>query len=262
MQTHPHKFDIVIHCAAKVGGVKAHIDDPIGFMTENILMNTHVIEESLQHNIQKFVNLGSSCMYPRDFKGVLTEEVILAAPLEPTNEGYAIAKIMGAKLCQFISDKHSLAYRTFIPCNLYGPDDSFNLNTCHLISAAIAKIHAAHRNGDADVEVWGDGTARREFLYVDDVAIFILNSISNLEKMPQYLNIGLGYDLSVSEYYQSIANIVGFKGKFIYNLNQPTGMNHKLMNIDKAKAFGWAPITKLQEGIEKSYASYLRVFSN
>jgi GDP-L-fucose synthase len=257
-----HKFDAVIHCAAKVGGIKANIEDPIGFMNDNILINTHLIEETRLHNIPKLINLGSSCMYPRDYEGQLSEEVILTAPLEPTNEGYALAKIAAAKLCQYISEKYNFAYRTFIPCNMYGLNDNFDLHTSHMIAAAIVKTHSAHRNGDADIEIWGDGMARREFLFADDVAQFILNSITKLEAMPQNLNIGLGYDLSINEYYHAVANVIGFKGSFIYNLNAPVGMRNKLMNIDKAKIYGWLPITELQEGIEKSYASYLRIFSN
>ena len=257
-----YKFDAIIHCAAKVGGIKANIDDPIGFMTDNILMSTYFIEEARLHNISKFINLGSSCMYPRDYKAVLTEEMILAAPLEPTNEGYALAKIAAAKLCQYISEKYDFAYRTFIPCNMYGLNDNFDLHTSHMIAAAIVKTHSAHRNGDADIEIWGDGMARREFLFADDVAQFILNSVTKLEAMPQNLNIGLGYDLSINEYYHAVADVIGFKGNFIHNLNTPVGMHNKLMNIDKAKIYGWVPITKLKEGIEKSYASYLRIFSN
>lgn len=201
-------------------------------------------------------------MYPRDFKGSLTEEMLLAAPLEPTNEGYAIAKIAAAKLCQYISDKYGFAYRTFIPCNLYGADDNFDLDTGHMIAAAISKIHAAHRNGDTDVEIWGDGTARREFIYADDVACFILNSLSALDSLPQNLNIGLGFNLSVNEYYHAVADVIGFKGNFIYNLNAPTGMTHKLMNIDKAKKHGWPQATSLEKGIIQTCASYLRIFTN
>ena len=242
-----HQFDAVIHCAAKVGGLKANIDDPIGFMSENILISTHLIEESRLASIPRFINLGSSCMYPRDFKGVLTEETILAAPLEPTNEGYAIAKIAAARLCRYISEKHGLAYRTFIPCNLYGPDDNFDLDNGHMIAAAISKIHMAHRNGDSDVEIWGNGLARREFLYVDDLARFILSSIDRLETYPQDINIGLGHDYTVNEYYQAAADTIGFKGKFTHNMTAPVGMSHKLMDITKAKSVGWTPVTSLQD---------------
>jgi len=257
-----HQFDAVIHTAAKVGGIKANISDPIGFMTENILISTHVVEEARINNISKLINIGSSCMYPRDFKGALVEESILSAALEPTNEGYAIAKIAASRLCSYISQKHSFAYRTFIPCNLYGPEDNFDIETGHMIAAAMMKIHAAHRNGDTDVEIWGDGNARREFLYVDDVANFILSSIGNLEKLPQDLNLGVGYDLSVNEYYLAIADIIGFKGDFVHNLDKPVGMNHKLMDTSKAKENGWSPNMVLKDGLTETYSSFLRFFSN
>ena len=257
-----NSFDMVIHTAAKVGGIKANISDPIGFMTENILISTHVIEAARQAGIKSLINIGSSCMYPRDFKGPLTEEAILAAPLEPTNEGYALAKISAARLCSYISEKHGYAYRTFIPCNLYGPDDNFDLQSGHMIAAAMMKVHSAHRNGDIDVEIWGDGLVRREFVYVDDVARFIIASVDRLQSLPQDLNLGLGRDYSVNEYYQAIADAVGFKGEFTHNLDAPVGMNHKLMDITKAQKFGWVADTNLKEGLHDTYASFLRVFAN
>lgn len=257
-----HQCDAVIHCAAKVGGIKANISDPIGFMSENMMIGFHLIEEALHHQIPKLINLGSSCMYPRNFEGELREESILSAPLEPTNEGYAIAKIAAAKLCQYISEQHGFAYRTFIPCNLYGPDDNFDMVTGHMIAAAIAKVHSAHQNGDMDVEIWGDGTARREFLYVDDLATFVLKSLSQLDAMPHYLNLGLGHDLSVNDYYQMIAKVIGFRGRFVHNLNAPTGMTHKLMNLEKSRKFGWNPSMTLDQGIQESYSSFLRYFAN
>lgn len=252
------QFDMIIHAGAKVGGIKANISDPVGFMTENILISTHVIEEARRAGVPNLINLGSSCMYPRDYRNPLVEDDVLAAPLEPTNEGYAIAKIAAARLCQYISDMDSrLSYRTFIPCNLYGVGDKYDLENSHMIAAAIMKIHAAHQNGDADVEVWGDGTVRREFLYVDDLAKFILTAETKLANMPPCLNIGLGRDYTVNEYYQMIADVIGFKGKFIHNMNAPVGMTHKLMDISKARAFGWSPDTTVPEGVRLAYNGFL-----
>lgn len=257
-----NKFDAVIHAAAKVGGIKANISDPIGFMTENILISTHVIGQAHQAGIPKFVNIGSSCMYPRDYRNPLVEEDILVAPLEPTNEGYAIAKIAASRLCSYISAEDGLAYKTLIPCNLYGAGDKFDLDQGHMIAAAMMKIHMAHRNGDSDVEIWGDGTVRREFLYVDDLAKFILSNIQTLDKFPPDLNVGLGYDYTVNEYYQAIAEVIGFKGNFIHNLDAPVGMTHKLMDITKAETFGWSPDTTLQDGLKETYSGFLRYFAN
>lgn len=254
-------FDAVIHCAAKVGGIKANISDPIGFTVENTLISTHVIEESRRAGIQNLINLGSSCMYPRDYRNPLREEDVLAAPLEPTNEGYALAKITAAKLCQYISEQHVYAYRTFIPCNLYGVGDKFDLENGHMIAAAIVKIYNAVQNNHSDVEIWGDGSARREFLYVDDLAKFILQSIPNLKEMPPFLNMGLGRDYTVKEYFEIIAESAGFAGKFIHKLDAPVGMAHKLMDITKAQSFGWNPETPVGHGIDTVYKYYENVIS-
>lgn len=257
-----YKFDTVIHAAAKVGGIKANISDPIGFMTENILISTHIIHHAHQAGIPNFINLGSSCMYPRNYRNPLLEEDILAAPLEPTNEGYALAKIAASRLCSYISDQHGMSYKTLIPCNLYGIGDNFDVEQGHMIAAAMMKIHMAHRNGDSDVEIWGDGTVKREFLYVDDLAKFILSNVGDLHKLPADLNLGLGYDYTVNEYYSAIADVVGFKGSFIHNLDAPVGMTHKLMDITKAETFGWSPDTSLHDGLKETYSGFLRYFSN
>ena len=264
LQQYP--VDVIIHAAARVGGIKANVSDPIGFMTDNIFISTHIIEEAYKAGVPHLINLGSSCMYPRDYHNPLVEEDILAAPLEPTNEGYAIAKIAASRLCAYISAQKGFAYKTIIPCNLYGPDDKFDLELGHLIAAAIMKVHLAHRNGDTQVEIWGDGTVRREFLYADDLARFIWKLIGDnpeqLKNLPPDMNVGLGHDLSVNEYYQAIAHVVKFKGQFKRNMDQPVGMTHKLMDISKAQSFGWAPETSLADGLEKAYAGFLRYFAN
>jgi GDP-L-fucose synthase len=257
-----NSFDAVIHTAAKVGGIKANMSDPIGFMSENILMSMHTIEHAHRAGIQNFINLGSSCMYPRNHRNPLVEEDILAAPLEPTNEGYAIAKIAASRLCSYISAQHGVAYKTLIPCNLYGTNDNFDMEQGHMIAASMMKIHMAHRNGDSDVEIWGDGTVRREFLYVDDLAKFILSNVGNIHQFPADLNVGLGYDYTVNEYYQAIAEVIGFKGNFVHNLDAPVGMTHKLMDITKAETFGWSPDTILQDGLKETYSGFLRYFAN
>ena len=250
-------IDLVIHCAAKVGGIKANIADPTGFLSDNLLMNTHIIEEARLAGVQKLIYLGSSCMYPKDHKNPLIEDYILEAPLEPTNEGYALAKISGAKHCEYVARQYGLAYRTLIPCNLYGQDDHFDPEKGHLIAAVILKVHEAIQNGEKEIEIWGDGTARREFMYVDDLASFIITCADNLQGLPQYLNTGLDHDYSVNEYYEAVSKILGFTGTFKHNLDMPVGMMRKLMGSAIAKEYGWAPQTSLEDGIALAYKGFL-----
>lgn len=250
-----HSFDLVIHTAAKVGGIKANIDDMAGFLTENILINTHIIDESFRAGIKNLINFGSSCMYPRDYKSPLREDDILSAPLEPTNEGYAIAKISGAKLCTYLSNQHGVNYKTLIPCNLYGPNDNFDPATSHLLPAAILKTKSAIETNAPTIEIWGDGTARREFVYVDDVAAFSLDITRKLETIPPILNIGAGSDITVNDCYHIIADTLGYTGNFTHNLSDPKGMSHKLMDSSLAEQYGWNPSTDLEVGVRKTFES-------
>jgi GDP-L-fucose synthase len=253
-----NSFDLVVHAAAKVGGIKANMADPVGFMADNMAINLNVIEEARKSGVPKFIFMGSSCMYPRNHRNPLVEDDILQAPLEPTNEGYALSKIAGTRLCDYISAQYGLAYKTFIPCNLYGLNDHFDPINGHLVSAVILKIHTAMENGDTNVEIWGDGTARREFMFVDDIAEFILTCPNRLADMPACLNTGLGIDYSVNDYYQNIAGIVGYQGTFTHNLNAPTGMQQKLMDSSKAKPYGWNPKTSLLDGLKQTYDYFLK----
>lgn len=257
-----HSVDFIIHCAAKVGGIKANMADPTGFYVENIIMNTNLIEEARAHDVPKFAFLGSSCMYPRDLGKLLCESDILTAPLEPTNEGYALAKICGAKHCQYISDQFGLSYKTLIPCNLYGEGDHFDPVNSHLIAAILLKMHAAQQKGDHEVEIWGTGEARREFLYVDDLARFVIEAYDRFDALPAYLNVGLGHDYTVNEYYEMAAKIVGYTGRFTHNIEAPVGMMRKLMDSSRAKAWGWNPATSLEEGLRQSYDYYLSTLEN
>ncbi|HCK32402.1 MAG: GDP-fucose synthetase [Micavibrio sp.] len=250
-------FDAVIHAAAKVGGIQANIDDQPGFLSENLLINTHVIKGAHDAGIRSLINIGSSCMYPKDLGKLLSEEDLLSAPLEPTNEGYALAKLSAAKLCTYIDQQEGFNYKTFIPCNLYGPYDTFNARNSHLIPAVLMKLHQAKEEGGSEVEIWGDGTPRREFVYVDDLANFILSQIKNLEDIPSIMNVGAGEDISINDVYKTAAEIVGYEGAFIHNLDAPMGMKRKLMDISRAQSFGWSPEVSLEEGLEQAYSWYL-----
>ncbi|NTU77099.1 MAG: NAD-dependent epimerase/dehydratase family protein, partial [Alphaproteobacteria bacterium] len=249
-----HPYDLVIHAAAKVGGIKANIADPAGFLYDNMAMGLAVVQAARATGVQRLIYLGSSCMYPKDYGVDLREEHILAAPLEPTNEGYALAKISTARFCDYVSRQHSVFYRTIIPCNLYGMGDHFNAESGHLIAAAILKIDKAMQTGAETVEIWGDGMARREFMYVDDLADFLVTFGGAPEKLPPYLNVGLGQDYTVNEYYAYAAAALGFTGRFTHKRDAPVGMMKKLMDSSRARALGWAPRIDLASGIAQSVA--------
>lgn len=245
-----HKFDLVIHAAAKVGGIQANVSDPAGFLQENLILNQNLISAAFHADVPELINIGSSCMYPRNH-GILKEQDILAGPLEPTNEGYALAKITAAKYCQYLSAQYGVHYKTLIPCNLYGPDDNFDLETGHLVACAIQKIKLAKKNKHPSVEIWGSGKVRREFLYIDDLAQFVLHISNHLKELPAFLNTGFGKDYRVDEYYQHIAKIMAYEGVFTYNVSRPEGMTHKLMSSELAQKHGWAPKTNLHAGLRK-----------
>jgi GDP-L-fucose synthase len=198
-------------------------------------------------------------MYPINLNAPLKEEFLLKGELEPSNEGYALAKIMTARLCKYIKTEDSnFQYKTIIPCNLFGPYDNFNSEYSHLIPAIIHKIHEAKKRLEKTVEIWGNGLARREFLYAGDFADGLMNAITKFNSLPDIINIGLGYDFTVQEYYEKVAEVVGFNGSFIYNLQKPVGVKQKLISIERQKKWGWCASDNLKFGIEKTYKYYLK----
>ena len=251
--------DIIVHSAGIVGGIQANIANPVKFLVENIEIGKNLIMAARKNNIKKIINLSSSCMYPKDAKNPLTENVILKGELEPTNEGYAIAKIFALKLCDYIHrEDRSFQYKTIIPCNLYGKWDKFSAETSHMIPAVINKIHQAKIKNLDVVEIWGNGEARREFMFASDLADFIWYAIANFAKMPDLMNVGLGYDYTINEYYQTVAKVIGYQGKFKHDLTKPVGMQQKLVDISKQKVFGWEPKHSLEEGIKITYDYFLK----
>ena len=254
---HEEKPDLIILAAAKVGGIQANVADPVGFLIENLEINNNVIYSALDAGVQHLLFVGSSCMYPKDSEARLKEDHLLTAPLEPTNEGYALAKISGAKLCEYCSRQYGVDYKTLIPCNLYGPGDHFDPVSSHLIAAIIYKIHNANLKGEESVTIWGDGSARREFLYVEDLGDFIHNCLDFIDRLPNYLNVGYGKDHTVLEYYTMAADVMGFEGKFVFDTSRPTGMSVKLLDSSRAYEYGWNPKTAPIEGIRKTYDYYL-----
>ncbi len=253
-----HKPDMVIHAAGVVGGIQANIAKPVKFLTENMQIGLNIITAARQAGVGKFLNLSSSCMYPKDANNPLSEELILSGELEPTNEGYALAKIATTRLCEYIcQETPELLYRTVIPCNLYGRHDKFDVNNSHMIPAVIQKLDEAKRGGIREVEIWGSGDARREFMYAGDFADFVFYAIQNFGRVPQNLNVGLGFDYSINEYYRAIANVVGYSGGFKHNLSKPVGMKQKLIDDRKLHELGWNYKTSLETGINKTYQFYL-----
>jgi len=252
------KPDCVIHAAGKVGGIAANCKAPMEFLLANMDMGRNLIYGAYQAGIKYFLNLGSSCMYPRDSEFPLTEDMILKGELEPTNEGYALAKVMCARLCEYISREYpEYMYKTLIPCNLYGRWDKFSGENAHMIPAVIHKLHMAKIQGLNNVEIWGNGQARREFMYSSDLADCVFFCLEKFERIPIYLNVGLGIDYTVDEYYEVVAKVVGYKGSFIHNLSKPVGMKRKLTDIGKLIKYGWHAKTPLETGIQKTYEFYL-----
>ncbi|WP_230625429.1 GDP-L-fucose synthase family protein [Photobacterium leiognathi] len=249
--------DVVIHCAGLVGGIQANIAAPYDFCFENLQMGTNIVHASHLAGVSKLINLGSSCMYPRFAENPLREEMVLQGELEPTNEGYAIAKVATARLADYVSQQYGVEYKTYIPCNLYGYWDKFDPNKSHMIPAVIRKLDDAVKAGTEVVDIWGDGTARREFMFAEDLADFILFSLTKFEQVPRYINVGIGSDYSINEYYQAVANVVGYTGRFEHDVSKPAGMKQKLVDINKQTQLGWSPKTSLEMGIEKTHAFYL-----
>ncbi len=249
--------DLIIHAAGKVGGIQANIADPVGFLVDNFDIGRNIVMAARRAEVPGLLNLGSSCMYPRDAENPLDEDSLLSGPLESTNEGYALAKSAVARLCEYVSRTDGLMYRTAIPCNLFGPYDKFDPAVSHLVPGIISKVHRALRDGSREVEIWGDGSARREFMYSADLADGIWHLADKLDEMPGIVNLGVGNDRTVLEYYQAVAEAVGWRGRFSFNLERPVGVRRKLVSISRQTALGWSPSTSLREGIALTYQYFL-----
>lgn len=247
--------DLVVHAAGRVGGISANIQAPVAFLSDNMLIGMNVIGESARAGVPQLVNIGSSCMYPKG-RELLHEEDILTGLLEPTNEGYALAKIAADRLCEYVSRERALVFRTIIPSNLYGPRDHFD-ERGHLLASAIRKVHEAHQSGGR-VQVWGDGTARREFTYVADLSDWLVEVLPRLDELPQRLNVGSGVDHTVREFYELASEVVGYHGSYDFETDRPTGMARKLMDSSRAQAFGWKADTSLSVGVQRTYEYFLQ----
>lgn len=250
------KPDVIIDAAARVGGILANNDYPYQFIMENMQIQNNLIDSALQAGIEKFIFLGSSCIYPKLAPQPLKEEYLLTGNLEPTNEWYAIAKITGVKACQAIRKQFGKDYVSLMPTNLYGTQDNFDLNTSHVLPAMMRKFHEAAANHHAPVTLWGSGTPMREFLFVDDMAAAVVFALEN--KLPDYLyNVGTGVDLTIKQLAETIQKITGHQGEIIWDSSKPDGTPRKLMDISKMHELGWKHKVDLEEGISKTYDWFL-----
>lgn len=250
------KPTVVIDAAARVGGILANNDYPYQFLMENMQIQNNLISTSLKFDVEKFIFLGSSCIYPKMAPQPLEEEYLLSGPLEPTNEWYAIAKITGVKACEAIRKQFGKDYISLMPTNLYGPHDNFDLKTSHVLPAMIRKFHDAKLNGNTPVELWGSGTPMREFLFVEDLAEAVVFSLMNKFDGNLY-NVGTGEDLTIKELAELIQKIVGHQGAIVWDSSKPDGTPRKLMDVSKMESAGWKAKTVLSEGIEKTYQWFL-----
>jgi len=244
--------EYVFVAAAKVGGIMANNNYKADFLTENLQIQTNLIQQSYNFGVKKLLFLGSSCIYPKFSTQPITEDQLMTGSLEPTNDAYAIAKIAGIMMCQAYRQQHGFNAISLMPTNLYGPNDNFDLETSHVLPAMIAKFH----NAKESVTFWGDGSAMREFLHVDDLAEACYVCMQNYDE-PGHINVGTGEDVTIKELAETISRVVGFMGNIEWDTTKPNGTPRKVLNVDKIKALGWEPKISLKQGIEKTYEWYI-----
>ena len=246
--------EYVFLAAAKVGGIKANSDYPAQFIRDNLQIQTNVIDTAYRHGVKKLVFLGSSCIYPKFATQPITEDQFMTGPLESTNDAYAIAKIAGIRMCQAYYQQYGFKAISLMPTNLYGPNDNFDLETSHVLPAMIAKFDNAIKNNES-VTLWGDGSAMREFLHVDDLAEACYVCMQKYDE-PENINVGTGEDVRIWELASIISDVVGFSGEILWDFTKPNGTPRKVLNVDKIKQLGWEPKINLQKGIELTYKWY------
>ncbi len=253
------KPDWVIQAAAKVGGILGNSKFPVEFMLENLKIQNNIIENSYKNSVKKLLFLGSSCIYPKNTPQPMKEEYLLSDYLEQTNEGYALAKICGIKLCNYYNREYGTNYMSVMPCNLYGIGDNYHPENAHVIPMLIRRFHEAKINNLSETVVWGTGTPRREFLFADDLAeaVVYLMENKNANEVGEFINIGSGYDMPISEIVELIKETVGYKGKLVYDKTKPDGTMLKLMDVSKINALGWNAKTNLKDGLKIAYNDFL-----
>jgi GDP-L-fucose synthase len=248
--------EYVFLAAAKVGGIHANNAYPADFIRENLQIQTNVVDAAHRYGVQKLLFLGSSCIYPRECPQPIREEYLLTAPLEPTNEPYAIAKIAGLVMCQSYRRQYGMSAIVAMPTNLYGPGDNFDLESAHVLPALMRRMHEAKRNSVPEVTVWGTGAPRREFLHVDDLAdacVFLMHAYDSIEP----INVGCGEDISIRDLAEAVRRVVGYEGRLRFDASRPDGTPRKLLDISRLASLGWRPRINLDEGLRSTYAWYV-----
>lgn len=258
--------EIVFLAAAKVGGIHANNTYPVDFLMSNLLIEANICRAAHATKVNRLIFLGSSCIYPRDCSQPIKEEYLLTGPLEATNRPYALAKIAGIEMCWSYNRQYGAKWLAAMPTNLYGPGDNYDLNNAHVLPALIRKMHEAKISGASEVVLWGSGTPRREFLYVDDLAnalVFLAtlddkryDALVEPSQCP-LINVGTGTDLTIRELAETVARVVGYKGRFVQDTSKPDGTMHKVMDISKIRGLGWSPKINLRDGVVLAYHSYL-----
>jgi GDP-L-fucose synthase len=251
----------IVLAAAKVGGIVANESSPVQFLYDNLAIAGNVIHAAAVSGVEKLLYLGSSCVYPKLAPQPITESALLTGPLEPTNQWYAIAKIAGLRLCQAYRQQYGRDFISAMPTNLYGPGDSFDLTTSHVIPALMRKAHEAKVRGDAELVIWGSGTPRREFLHVDDAADALVHLMTHYSE-DSHVNVGIGQDLTILELAQSIAATVGFKGRIVTDPAKPDGAPRKLLDTSTLAKLGWRPKIELQKGLASTYRWFERILAS
>lgn len=250
------KPEYIFLAAAKVGGIVANNEYPADFIRDNLLIQTNIIDAAYRNGVEKLLFLGSTCIYPKFAQQPLKEEYLLTGELEPTNEPYAIAKIAGIKMCESYNRQYGTKYISVMPTNLYGPNDNFDLHTSHVLPALIRKFHEAKEANIPNVEVWGTGSPKREFLYSDDLAdacVYLMNNYEGNE----IVNVGVGDDISIKELAQKVKEVVGYEGEIKFDTSKPDGTPRKLVDVTKLNSLGWKASTSLENGLEKAYQWFL-----
>lgn len=245
--------DYVYFSAALVGGIQANLDNPVGFGHDNMQIILNVLKAAHKTNVKKLLYLGSSCIYPAKCNQPMSEDMFMSGPFEPTNETYAFAKSFGLTLCQAYNKQYNCNFISAMPCNIYGIGDHFNTTNSHVLSALITKFHNAKVNGAKEVTCWGTGEARREFLYVDDLADACLFLMDNYGEKDSFINVGTGEDYTIKELAETVREIVGFSGDILWDHSRSNGMMRKLLNVEKIQKMGWSHKVSLRDGIEKTY---------